>query len=150
MQRGKQFYHAIWMMLHLTYHVLFLKYIKTYPENSVSLGTFRVLKPFYLRTETEKDIEMCCCKLHLHARWAIEALIKCVLEQHIDIPFSNYTTFFDMLTRNSEENQTTHISWYCTPNKNTFCNDIKENWQSFFRRHFSLFFSWCSCESNYF
>ena len=130
MQRGKQFYHAIWMMLHLTYE-LFLKHIKTYPENSVSLGTFRVLKPFYLRTETEKDIEMCCCKLQLHARWAIEALIKCVLEQHIDIPFSNYTTFLDMLTRNCEENQTTHISWYCTPNKNTFCNDIKENWQSF-------------------
>ena len=74
---------------------------------------------------------MCCCKLHLHARWAIEALIKCALEQHIDIPFSNYTTFFDMLTRNCEENQTTHISWSCTPNKNTFCNDIKENWQSF-------------------
>ena len=130
MQRGKQFYQNIWMMLHLTYHEVFVKYINTYPDISIHI-TFCVLKPFYLRTETEKDIEICCCKLHLHAGWAIEALTKCALEQHIDIPFSNYTTFFDMLTRNCEENQTMYISWSCTPNKNTFYNNIKENWQNF-------------------
>lgn len=65
-----------------------------HPENFISLGTFWVLRPFYWRTETEKDIEMCCCKLHLHTRLDIETLIQCVLEQHIDIPFNNYTTFF--------------------------------------------------------
>lgn len=127
-QRKKQFYQNIWMMLHITYQELYLKYGKTYPDNIVSLGTFRSLKPFYIRTATEKDIEMCCCKLHLHARWTIEALVNCALQQEIDIPFSDYTTFFDFLTRNCEKSTTAYISWSCTENKNVVCNDITEHW----------------------
>ena len=134
MKRGKQFYENNWMMLHLTYHELFRKYIQTCLENIISEGTFRVLKPFYVRTETEKDIEMCCCKLHLHARWSIEALVNSAHEQKIDIPFSNYATFFDILTRNCEKHPTAYISWLCTPNNKVFCNDITEIWHSISQR----------------
>ena len=37
------------------------------PNSRVSHGNFFALKSFYIRTQTEKDIEMCCCKFHVHA-----------------------------------------------------------------------------------
>lgn len=46
MQLGKQFYHNMWMMLHSTYHELFVKYTNWYPEIPISFGTFCVLKLF--------------------------------------------------------------------------------------------------------
>lgn len=128
-QRKKQFYENNWMMLHITYYELFLKYNEIHPNNQVSNGTFRVLKPFYVRTETEKDVEMCCCKLHLHARWAIEALINCAAKQNINIQITDYKSFFDILTTNCEKDETAYINWTCTPDKNTYCENIKENWK---------------------
>ena len=74
LQRGKQFYENNWMMLHETYQELYKKYIEKNCNNKVSHGTFYALKPFYIRTEIEKDIEMCFCKLHLHAQLVIEAI----------------------------------------------------------------------------
>ena len=38
---------------------------------------------------------MCCCKLHLHARWSISALIECAKKQGIQIDFDTYDTFFN-------------------------------------------------------
>ena len=77
LQRGKQFYENNWMMFHETYQELYKKYIEKCCNKKVSDGTFCDLKQFYIRTEIEKDVEMCFCKLHLHARWVIEAIIKC-------------------------------------------------------------------------
>jgi len=86
------------------------------------------LKPFYIRTETEKDIGMCCCKLHLHARWAIEGIIKSAELHGIDLTFSSYTTFFEMLTQNCPSSPTAYIDWSCSPNKKDLCHHIQENW----------------------
>ena len=94
LQRGKQFYENNWMMLHETYQELYKNYIEKYCNNKVSHGTFYALKPFYIRTETDKDIEICCYKLHLHARWVIEAIIKYAERQETEVPFENYATFF--------------------------------------------------------
>ena len=98
LQKGKQFYENYWMMLHEAYQELYKKYIEKYCNNKVSHGTFYALKPFYIRTETEKVIEMCCCKLHLHAQWVIEAIIKCAESQEIEVPFEKYATFFNHLS----------------------------------------------------
>ena len=127
--RGKEFYENIWMMLHTTYKELYQKFINTHPDHLVSIGTFFSLKPFYIRTETEKDIEMCCCMLHLHARWLIGALIESAEKQSIAIPFSCYNTFFHILTEKCETSPTTYIPWVCTLNKKTFCNEITEIWK---------------------
>ena len=52
--RNKQCYQNVWMMLHCTYYELYPAYIADHLDNKLSLGTFRTLKPFYIRTETEK------------------------------------------------------------------------------------------------
>ena len=51
----------------------------------VSLGTLLALKLFYVRSATTKDIEMCCCKKHLHAYWSIQALIQCATKQQVNL-----------------------------------------------------------------
>ena len=131
--RNKQCYENVWMMLHCTYYELYNDYIMAHPDNKVSLGTFRTLKPFYMRTETEKDVEMCCCKLHLHARWTIQAIITCATELHMELPFSNYSTFFEFLTKDctKDPESTTYIPWPCTPNKNNVCTEIDHIWHNF-------------------
>ena len=97
------------MMLHVTYKELYQKFIVSHPGNYVSTGTFFSLKPFYIRTETEQDIEMCCCITHLHARWSICALIESAEKQKINISFSDYITFFEVLTRDCEPGSYTYI-----------------------------------------
>ena len=66
-QRNRQYYQSCWMTLHVPYKQLYHDYIATC-INYVSYGTFVVLKPFYIRGVTKADMEMCCCKKHLHAR----------------------------------------------------------------------------------
>ena len=122
------------MMLHKTYQEMYTCYILQHPMNRVCNGTFFSLKPLYIRTETEKDIEMCCCKLHLHARWAIEGIINSAPEQNIDLPFTDYTTFFVSLTGNCNSNSTTYIPWSCTPNNKEMCDDIKTMWSQLSQR----------------
>ena len=48
--------------------MLLEKYCKDNPDHIVSKGMFMKLKPFYIRNVSLKDMEMCCCKLHLHIR----------------------------------------------------------------------------------
>ena len=91
--RNRQYYQNNWMMLHTTYYELWVAYQAAHPDNKVSSGTFRSLKPFYIRTATEKDVEMCCCKLHLHGSWAITAVIN--------VPLNKTLTF---------HSPTTHLS----------------------------------------
>ena len=78
---------------------LYKKYLLEY-SNPVSYGTFMALKPFYVRSATTRDIEMCVCKKHLHARWCIQAIIECASQQNIGIgAITSYNTFFEYLTQ---------------------------------------------------
>ena len=84
-QRNRNFFLSQWFIINVTIKELFLKYIKSNPEVPVSLGTFLALKPFYVRSATTKDIKICCCKKHSHARWSIQALIQCATKQQVDL-----------------------------------------------------------------
>ena len=75
-QRHRSFYQGIHRIADQPFRILYSRYLR---ENNpvVSFGTFFALKPFYVKHTTEKDIEMCCCKQHLHAKWCVEAIVKC-------------------------------------------------------------------------
>jgi hypothetical protein len=67
-------------------HIHFLLNSLYLRENEyVSYSSFFAIKPFYIRTPTERDMEMCVCKSHLHARYAIASLSKCATEQNIEL-----------------------------------------------------------------
>ena len=80
------------MTVELPYKVLYPMYIQNHPY--VSYGTFISLKPFYICGVTHNDIEMCCCKDHLHARWVVASIIESSKKNDIDINFTNYDEFF--------------------------------------------------------
>lgn len=128
LRRNKQVYENVWYMLHVTYRELYKLYQESNPLYQVSIGTFRALKPFYVRTRTEKDIEMCCCKIHLHARWTIEALIECAQEQSIELPFTDYKSFFEFVTVNCAKHATAYIDWNCAC-KDQLCSHINSIWE---------------------
>ena len=82
-QRGKDFITSNWYTTQSTIRELLAKYKKEHPLNPVSYGYFHLLKPFYIRHDTQKDLEMCVCKHHLHARWAVDALVTNARQQGI-------------------------------------------------------------------
>ena len=86
-QRNCFFYESNWFVVQETLHNLYNEYINNFSDQHVSFGTFYSLKPFYIRHVTEKDIEMCVCKKHLHARWGINGLIELAKLQGIHIDF---------------------------------------------------------------
>ena len=49
------------MILEKTIRELYSIYCSENQDSIVSLGTFIKMKPFYVRPETQKDLEMCCC-----------------------------------------------------------------------------------------
>lgn len=51
-----------------------------------------------MRHTTQKDIEICVCKDHLHGRWSVETLVKCSKKRDITILFADYQSFFDYLS----------------------------------------------------
>ena len=72
---------------------------------------------------------MCCCKMHLHARWSITAFIKCCEKEGIDIgSITDYESFFNWLTKDCETSDNAYISWGCTPDKISACEEIAGNW----------------------
>ena len=71
-KRGISFYENPWRITETTVKALYTNFILTFPDHEVGYGTFLALKPFYVRGATNSDLEMCCCKLHLHARWSIK------------------------------------------------------------------------------
>ena len=130
-QRNRDFFQNIYKTVNIPFKELYIKYIQENPDNlHVSWGTFFALKPFYVRHVTSKDIEMCCCKLHLHARWSINALLDICKKQDLELSFDSYETFFNNLTQNCAKDNLTYISWQCTPSKKTLCNDIQQNWKN--------------------
>ena len=111
-----------------TYKQLYNQYLIQNEECRVSIGTFMALKPFYVKSATANDIEMCCCKKHLHARWSINALIDCAKAQNINIDFDSYDSFFNHLITDCDREQSTYLSWKCTPNKDELCENITTKW----------------------
>ena len=75
-QPNRNFYQGQWKIINLTCIELYAKYLKANLNNHVSWGTFISLRPFYVCSATTKDVEVCCCKKHLHARWAIKSSIQ--------------------------------------------------------------------------
>ena len=71
---------------------------------------------------------MCCCKIHLHARWSITALIECSKKKKINIYFDSYESFFQHIWKDCEKSSTAYINWKCCIDKNTICTDIEANW----------------------
>ena len=128
--RGKLFYVGQWRIIHKTIRVLHREYNEQHPDLQMSYGLFFALKPFYVRFTTEKDLEMCVCKKHLHARWAIQSLIENAGSQNIDLgEISSYETFFQSLTSQCNKSDTTYIAWECIPNKKESCEHIKTKWE---------------------
>ena len=131
-QRNRLFYQSICKTVQVTYKELYVTYIQNHEEkHHVSWGTFLSLRPFYIKPNTLKEIEMCCCKLHLHARWSIKAFIECCKLQKIDLQeITSYDTFFSHLTSSCPSDEVAYISWGCCSDKKTLCDDIVKRWQS--------------------
>ena len=128
--RNKPFYRSLWKTYTVPLLELYRKYCVENEEQKVSIGKFIGLRPFYVRSVTLKDMEMCCCKLHLHMRWSVNALIKIASKLEIDLPFNNYTSFFQLLYSDCEELDNTYISWSCTPNMKSICKEIATNFET--------------------
>ena len=98
---------------------------------TLSGGTFLALKPFYVRAPSAKDMEMCLCKTHLHARWAVNALNKLSKEQKIKLGFKDYATVLDSFySPNCAAGDDMYIKWECSPNKKTLCAHIRQNYKT--------------------
>ena len=101
-KRNRSYYQGIWKTIVKTYRELFQQYLKEHTRNEVSYGTFIALKTFYVHHTSTKDLVMCCCILHLHARWSILALIRCLEKQNIVFPCSDDLAFFSFLNTDCE------------------------------------------------
>ena len=108
-QRSREFFESNWPIVERSYTELYTEYFADNPNYFKSFGTFLSLKPFYIKSATPKDIEMCCCKVHLHARWSVKALIECCKKQNIPVDFNDYKSFFAYLTKNCKIVETTCI-----------------------------------------
>ena len=73
---------------------------------------------------------MCCCKKHLHARWSIKALLECAKLKNVELPFTDYKTFFEYLNSDCESCDTTYVSWDCVRDKKTLCSHAFGKWDS--------------------
>lgn len=125
-QRNRLFYQSICKTVQVTYKELYIKFLNNHDEqHHISWGTFLALKPFYVKPNTLKEIEMCCCKLHLHARWSISAFVQCCENQNISLQFSDYGSFFEC-----PNNDLTYISWDCFLDNKTLFNNITRKWQN--------------------
>ena len=108
-QQNHLFHQSTYKIVEIPLKELFVKYIKENSESDhVSWRTFIALKPFYVRRASSKDMEMCCCKLHLHNRWPMDALLECCKLQSIDLgQVNDYYSFFDHNTSGCEKETTT-------------------------------------------
>ena len=88
-KRGTSFYQSTWQTTTKPYKEIFLEFVAENSDNPIGYGSFIALKPFYVRPISKRDIEMCCCKDHLHARWSVKALIDNAEKQKVVLPFTN-------------------------------------------------------------
>ena len=114
-------------VVQVNYKELHIKYIQHHEvQQHVSWGTFLSLRPFYIKPNTLKEID-----LHLHTRGSIKVFVECYQLQKIDLhEITSYETFFNHLTSSCLSDEVVYISWeYCSVKK-TLCNDIVKNWHS--------------------
>ena len=95
-KRNREFYQSIWKTYTIPIVLLYRKYLEESPLNRMSMGLFLNLRPFYCRNVSLKDMEMCCCKVHLHGRWTVVGLVKLAAKLEISLPFADYTSFFQV------------------------------------------------------
>ena len=128
-QRSCEFFEAPWCIFQNTLKELYWAYLDRNPNHSVSWGTFLALKPFYVRTATSKDVEMCVCKLHFNARWAVKSLVNLCNENDTDLNgITDYETFLAKLTEGCDTDPYSYISWNCAPDYKTMCSSITRIW----------------------
>ena len=75
-KHNRSFYQSIWKVTGIPMLSMYQKYMEQNPDSRVSKGTFFNLKPFYIRGASQKDIQICLCKLHLHTQWSFQALLE--------------------------------------------------------------------------
>ena len=119
---------SIVQVVEKTFKEIYAKYLSE-PSEPVSYGSFVALKPFYVRHTTQKDIEMCVCKDHLHGLWSVETLVKCRKKRVITILFADYQSFFDYLSTDCPPGNLTYISRDGTKTDKTICDYIVKKWQ---------------------
>lgn len=124
--RGISHFRHTWKTVVKSYYELYTSFEETH-TCKISYGQFFSLKPFYVRHASTKDLVMCCCKIHLHARWSINAMITLLSKQQIDFPVHNYNSFFTYLYEKCDKDNDAYISWTCV-NPNILCPDIESKW----------------------
>ena len=125
-QQGKQFCENSWMILHVTYQEFYLKYIKLYPNNRISHGTFYLLKPFYITVETEKHRNVLLQASFIHTMGNSSHSQVCRKSKYC---FTIQKC--DHLTQHCKPEWTTNLESRYTPSKNEVCKDIDKTWQNF-------------------
>ena len=129
-QHNRDFFESMWRITYHTYQALHKKFLIKHPEDKVSYGTFLSLKPFFVRPITTRDVEVCCCKQHLHARRMVLSLINLLTKYSLQpAEFNDYYSYFSYLTADCPKEEHTHISWSCTREKKTLCQHITSQWQ---------------------
>ena len=102
---------------------LYAKYSSENPDSPLSYGFF-LKQAFYVRNVTTKDVEIYYCKKHLHARWAVSALLQLCKQQILNqislITISFSTSFPD--------NHTTIVNWDCAKDKKILCSHASVKW----------------------
>ena len=104
----------IWKTTVQTYKKLYQEFCGGNPDYTLSYGYFVEMKPFNIHHATQKDMVMCCCKIHLCAHWVIESIIKCLKYQDIIFPVSSYENFFKALYSNRQQEHIIHSIAYLT------------------------------------
>ena len=118
-QRNRFFYASINHTVQCTHRKLYSKYLLQCQEGeeTVLWGTFNSLKPFYIVSASEKDLQMCVCKKHLHARWATTALLENAKLQRMDTDgVSDYYSLLEYITKFCPAEENTRIAWECAEN----------------------------------
>ena len=110
---------------------------------TVSYGTFLHMCPFYFHSVTTCDVELCCCKLHVHGCCSVAVLLGIIKKMaYIVLNSNNYYSFFKFLAADSPKDNYAHISCQCTPDKTSPSSEILNHWkrlEKFSRQSFTLF-----------
>ena len=132
-KRNREYFESCWLIAEETSMKIYKDFIDAHGiSNTISYGTFISLEPFYVQAATSKDIEMCICKEHLHARSSINTLLNLCELNKIGLDFDSYESFFAYLAKDClfPDDNLIYLWWGCMPNKNVVCDDITSNWNN--------------------
>ena len=107
-KRNTEFNQSIWKTYWVPIVILHKKFHQDHAANIVSMGLFLNLRPFYIRNLSLKDIEMCCCKLHLDGRWSVIAITRIAAKLEIQLEvcddiMRNFSTIMNLLLTADEK-----------------------------------------------